>query len=77
MENVVNLRSLGVGEAGRIASVEVAGEMGRRIRDMGLVPGTQVKVVGRAPLQDPIALRLSGVTISLRGSEAGYIRIVR
>ena len=51
--------------------------MGRRIRDMGLVPGTQVKVVGRAPLQDPIALRLSGVTISLRGSEAGYIRIVR
>ena len=77
MENVVNLRSMGVGDSGRIASVEVAGEMGRRIRDMGLIPGTQVKVVGRAPLQDPVALRLSGVTITLRNNEADYIRIVR
>ena len=77
MENVVNLRSLSVGDSGRIAAVEVAGEMGRRIRDMGLIPGTQVKVVGRAPLQDPVALRLSGVTITLRNNEADYIRIVR
>ncbi|MBQ1420111.1 MAG: ferrous iron transport protein A [Desulfovibrio sp.] len=77
MENVVNLRNLGVGDSGRIAAVEVAGEMGRRIRDMGLIPGTQVKVVGRAPLQDPVALRLSGVTITLRNNEADYIRIVR
>ena len=77
MENVVNLRNLGVGDSGRIAAVEVAGEMGRRIRDMGLIPGTQVKVVGRAPLQDPVALRLSGVTITLRNNEADYFRIVR
>jgi ferrous iron transport protein A len=77
MENVVNLRTMSVGDSGRIAAVEVAGEMGRRIRDMGLIPGTQVKVVGRAPLQDPVALRLSGVTITLRNNEADYIRIVR
>jgi len=77
MENVVNLRNMAVGDGGRIAAVEVAGEMGRRIRDMGLIPGTQVKVVGRAPLQDPVALRLSGVTITLRNNEADYIRIVR
>ncbi len=77
MENVVNLRTMSVGDSGRIAAVEVAGEMGRRIRDMGLIPGTQVKVVGRAPLHDPVALRLSGVTIPLRNNEADYIRIVR
>ncbi|MCR5258740.1 MAG: ferrous iron transport protein A [Desulfovibrio sp.] len=77
MENVVNLRTMSVGDSGRIAAVEVAGEMGRRIRDMGLIPGTQVKVVGRAPLHDPVALRLSGVTITLRNNEADYIRIVR
>ena len=34
--------------------------------------GTTVSVVGRAPLKDPVALRLSGVTISLRNSEADY-----
>ena len=47
----------------------------RRIRDMGLIPGTTVSVVGRAPLKDPVALRLSGVTISLRNSEADYIKV--
>ncbi len=50
--------------------------MNRRIRDMGLTPGAMIKVVGRAPLQDPVALRLSGVTIMLRNKEADYISIV-
>jgi len=49
--------------------------MNRRIRDMGLIPGTTVSIVGRAPLKDPVALRLSGVTISLRNSEADYIKV--
>ena len=57
------------------AAVEALGEMGRRIRDMGLIPGTTVSVVGRAPLKDPVALRLSGVTVTLRNSEADHITI--
>ena len=59
----------------KIAAVEALGEMNRRIRDMGLIPGTTVSIVGRAPLKDPVALRLSGVTISLRNSEADYIKV--
>ena len=55
--------------------VEALGEMGRRIRDMGLIPGTTVSVVGRAPLKDPVALRLSGVTVTLRNSEADHITV--
>lgn len=49
--------------------------MGRRIRDMGLIPGTTVSIVGRAPLKDPVALRLSGVTVTLRNSEADHITV--
>ena len=64
-----------VGQQGKIATVEALGEMNRRIRDMGLIPGTTVSVVGRAPLKDPVALRLYGVTISLRNSEADYIKV--
>ena len=45
----------------------------RRIRDMGLIPGAEVEVVGRAPLRDPVALRLPGFTLSLRNNEADYI----
>ena len=61
-----SLRDLHVGDKGRIERVSVSGELGRRIRDLGLIPGTSITVVGRAPLRDPVALRLEGVTIMLR-----------
>ena len=75
MSQIVNLRQMRVGQQGKIAAVEALGEMNRRIRDMGLIPGTTVSIVGRAPLKDPVALRLSGVTISLRNSEADFIKV--
>ena len=75
MARLVNLRQLKIGQKGKIRSVEAHGEMNRSIRDMGLIPGSQVSVVGKAPLRDPVAVRLSGVTISLRNSEADFISV--
>ena len=62
-------------DADRPERQEARGERGRRIRDMGLIPGTTVSIVGRAPLKDPVALRLSGVTVTLRNSEADHITV--
>ena len=73
MENT--LRSLRVNEKARISSITANGEMSRRLRDMGLVPGTEVKVVGRAPLKDPVALRLRDFTLTLRNNEADCILV--
>lgn len=70
---VVSMRNMAVEQRGRIHSVTASGELGRRIRDMGLVPGTELMVVGRAPLTDPVAVRLRGSILSLRHSEADYI----
>ena len=67
------LRTLHVGQKARITAVKADGDLGRRIRDMGLIPGAEVEVVGRAPLRDPVALRLPGFTLSLRNNEADYI----
>ncbi len=64
-----------VDQRGIIRSIAANGELGRRIRDMGLVPGTEVSIVGRAPLQDPVALRLKGFTLTLRNSEADFITV--
>ena len=75
MAEAISLRNLNVGDSGTIASVDAPGELNRRIRDMGLTPGSTVTVVGRAPLQDPVALRLSGVTIMLRNKVADYITV--
>ena len=71
----IGLRQMQAGQKGSILSVNADGELGRRIRDMGLIPGTDVEVVGRAPLRDPVALRLFGVTLALRNREADYITV--
>jgi ferrous iron transport protein A len=75
MEKQISLRSLQKGQRATIAAVNADGEMGRRIRDMGLIPGVGVRVVGRAPLNDPVALRLMGFTLTLRNSEADHIAV--
>ncbi len=64
-----------VNQTGRIVCVKAKGELGRRIRDMGLVPGKQIRVQGRAPLKDPVSLRLMGFTLTLRNNEAEYIEV--
>ena len=75
MSEVKSLRALSVGQKAIIKDVMAKGEMGRRIRDMGLVPGVEVQVIGEAPLFDPVALRLLGFTLSLRNNEADFITV--
>ena len=71
----INMRKMQVDQTGVIRTVKAQGELGRRIRDMGLTPGTEVTVKGRAPLKDPVALRLMDFTLTLRNSEADYIDV--
>lgn len=70
-----NLRTMRRHQSGTITAVRAAGELGRRIRDMGLVPGTSITIQGRAPLKDPVALRAMGFTLTLRNNEADYIQV--
>lgn len=69
------MREMKKNQSGTIAAIKVNGELGRRIRDMGLVPGAAVKIQGRAPLYDPVALKVMGCTLTLRNSEADYIEV--
>lgn len=73
--SVVLLRHMAVGQKGIVARVKAAGELGRRIRDMGLVPGTPLEIQGRAPLKDPVAIRVRNFTLTLRNNEADFIQV--
>ena len=75
MMALVNMRQMAKHQSGIIRSIKVGGEMGRRIREMGLVPGTEVTIQGRAPLNDPVALRVLDSTITLRNNEADHIML--
>lgn len=71
----LNLRHMQVGQTGRVTAVNAEGELGRRIRDMGLVPGAEITVQKKAPLKDPVALRVMGFTLTLRNNEADDIDV--
>ncbi|MDR3155042.1 MAG: ferrous iron transport protein A [Deltaproteobacteria bacterium] len=74
-KKTMSLRKLRRGQSAVITGITAEGEMGRRIRDMGLIPGVQVKCIGHAPLKDPMAMRLMGFTLTLRNNEADYVTV--
>ena len=75
MDEKICLRALQKGQRAIIEAIQAEGELGRRIRDMGLVPGEEIEVTGRAPLKDPVCLRLRDFTLSLRNNEADQITV--
>ncbi len=71
-------RKLGELKAGAKAIVRrVTGEpeLLRRLLELGFVPGTPITLVRRAPMGDPIELRLRGTHFSIRTSEADRIDV--
>lgn len=69
----VLLRNMKFRQRGMISRVDARGELGRRIRDMGIVPGAPIVLQGRAPLNDPVAVKIRGCTLALRNNEADQI----
>ena len=69
------LRRMNEKQSGTISAVKVRGDLGTRIREMGIVPGTEISIIGRAPLYDPVAVRIMGFNLTLRNSEADYIEV--
>ena len=75
MNRTIPLRQMAVGQRGVITKVKANGEMNRRIRDMGLVKGTPIAIHGRAPLLDPVNIKLRDYNLTLRNNEADFIQV--
>lgn len=69
------MRDMADNQTGIIKKVSATGEMGRRLREMGLVPGTPIQIQGRAPLKDPVAIKLRDFVLTLRNQEADHILV--
>lgn len=66
---------LAVGESGRIVQVVGGNHISRRLLEMGVTPGVEIRRLGTAPLGDPLEFELRGYRLSLRKSEAEQIEI--
>ncbi len=70
-----SLLDLPLGQHAEIASIECERRLSRRLMEMGLLPGTRVRVVRVAPLGDPIELRVRNYSLSVRRAEAAKIAV--
>ncbi len=71
----VNLRQMTKNQKGIILKITAQNELGRRIREMGITPGIELKMLGEAPLYDPIAIKVRDNVLTLRNNEANYILV--
>jgi ferrous iron transport protein A len=77
----IPLPDLPAGAAARVTSVSAANakapaEVGRRLAELGFLPGEAVRIVARGMLpRAPIAVRIGTGTFALRLFEAACIRV--
>ncbi|BBA71669.1 FeoA family protein [Geobacter sulfurreducens] len=71
----MNLAKLRPGEKGRITAIGAIGPLKRRLMDMGVLVGEEVRVIKVAPLGDPIEVSIKNYNLSLRKKEAEGIAV--
>jgi ferrous iron transport protein A len=71
----VTLAELKPGEKGRILAVGGSGPLKRRLMDMGLLPGQEVRMEKVAPLGDPLEVTVRSYALSLRRQEAEGVEV--
>lgn len=69
------LSELKPGEKGIITRIEGSGVVRKRLLDMGLVKGTEITVIRKAPLGDPVEFLLRGYNLSLRKKESDSVYV--
>lgn len=71
----MNVAMLKPGEKGKITKMESLGPLKRRLMDMGVLVGEEIKVEKVAPLGDPIEVKIKSYSLSLRKKEAEGISV--
>lgn len=69
------LKDIKSGQCARIRCHHAKGAIRQRLLDLGFVPNTEIEVIRRAPLGDPIECRVANYKVALRNTEADLIEV--
>lgn len=75
MRCISKLSELSAGESAVVTGLETAGTLRRRLQDLGLICGTQVRCLMVSPLGDPAAYLIRGAVIALRRQDSGTVSV--
>jgi ferrous iron transport protein A len=71
----VSLDDVPVGSTVRVRDVAGGDAVAIRLLEMGVTPGVEIRLVGKAPFGDPLELELRGYRLSIRRQEAARVAI--
>jgi Fe2+ transport system protein FeoA len=71
------LSELRPGERGRVQPERSDHPAFQHLLAMGLLPGTEVKVLQVAPLGDPVEIEFNHMRLSMRKADAAIVTVVR
>ena len=69
-----SVADLKIGEKGIITGFEDQ-QMSLKLLEMGCLPGCEVELSAKAPLGDPVCIKVCGYNLSLRLEEASTIKL--
>ena len=69
------LREVAVGNTCRVKKLRGEGAVKRRIIDMGITKGVEIKVIKVAPLGDPMEITVRGYQLSIRKADAEMVEV--
>jgi len=72
---VTQLSNLKPDEEGKVAFIRGGRQSARRIQDMGLTPGTYLKMLNAAPFNGPVEVEVRGTSLALGRNLAGQVYV--
>ena len=69
------LRDVKIGQSAKVVKIYGEGAVRRRIMDMGITRGVEIKINKVAPLGDPLEVTVRGYELSLRKEDAARIEV--
>ncbi|MBD3257748.1 hypothetical protein GF377_04890 [candidate division GN15 bacterium] len=69
------LSKLSPGQTARVIGFTEDSPIVRRLTELGLVPGRQVKFLRNAPLRDPLQVQVGSSSLSMRHAEASLVSV--
>lgn len=73
--NLLRLDEVEPGRKVKVVHLAGRGTARRRLLAVGMVPGTIVEVLRKAPLEDPVEYRVKGTDVSIRARDAHDVEV--
>lgn len=73
MEKIKRLNQIPLDRIARIKRFETSEDVKRRLMDLGMVPGGEIRPVLKSPAGDPIAYEIKGAVIALRSHTSSAV----